>query len=230
MELQPRNEFNKWVHKFGISSSILIFLLMMGFPLAVSTVYGLWPSLSKMWPGFAMALMLVAPYWPAETIGYMPIMGPGALYMSYITGNVTNLRMPSTVGTINILGLKPNSDECHTMAIIACGASIITAVTIIVLGLLAARPMAPLLQSPTVKPAFDYVIPALFGGLVAQGLLKSRRDVLLYLPPLAVNLILGFFTKINQAYIMLIGIASAVCVAVIVYRRGKKEEDKSVSL
>ncbi len=227
MELQPREEFNNWVHRFGIGSSILIFLLMMGFPLAVSVVYGLWPSFRDVWPGFAMALMLVAPYWPAETIGYMPVMGPGALYMSYITGNVTNLRMPSTVGTINILGLKPNSDECHTMAIIACGASVITTIVIVLLGVVIARPMAPLLQNPSLKPAFDYVIPALFGGLVAQGILKSRRDFLLYLPPLVINLYLCFFTKMNTAYSMLIGIASAVIVAVLLYRRGKKEEEST---
>ena len=51
--------------------------------------------------------------------------------MSYITGNVTNPECRATVGTINLLGIKPNTDECHTMAIIACGASIITTVVIV---------------------------------------------------------------------------------------------------
>ena len=97
---------------------------MTTFPIAVSAVYGLWPDFKLLWPGFIAVLLFMAPYWPAETIGYMSVMGPGALYMSYITGNVTNLRMPATIGTINSLGIKPNTDECHSMAVIACGASI----------------------------------------------------------------------------------------------------------
>lgn len=222
MQLQPRADFNKWVHRFGIGSSLILLLLMIGFPVAASAVYGLWPSLKLLWPGFIMVFLFVAPYWPAETIGYMPVMGPGAIYMSYITGNVTNLRMPSTVGTIQILGLQPNTDECHTMAIIACGASVLTTLGIILLGLGIAQPLAPILQHPALQPAYDYVIPALFGGLVAQGILKSKRDFILYLPPLAINLFFCFFTEMSHAYYMLIGLACAIFVAVVLYKRDKK--------
>ena len=130
--------------------------------------------------GFVAVILFMAPYWPAETIGYMSVMGPGALYMSYITGNVTNLRMPATIGTINSLGIKPNTDECHTMAIIACGASVITTVVIVALGVVIATPLAPVLESPVIKPAFDYVVPALFGGLVAQTVLKGKNSFCIF--------------------------------------------------
>lgn len=221
-ELQSRSEFNRWVHWFGIASSLTLFFLMMGFPLAVSILYDLWPPISQLWPGFVMVVMLLAPYWPAETIGYMPVMGPGALYISYITGNVTNLRMPATLGTINILGLEPNTDACHTMAIIACGASIITSTTIILLGIFIAVPLAPILSMPALKPAFNYVIPALFGGLVAQRILRSRKDFLLYLPPLTINLYFCYFTTMNPAYYMLIGMGAALAFSVMIYKNSKK--------
>ena len=71
--------------------------LMTAFPVAISFVYGIWPDFKALWPGFVAVILFMAPYWPAETIGYMSVMGPGALYMSYITGNVTNLRMPATI-------------------------------------------------------------------------------------------------------------------------------------
>ena len=221
MKLQPRSEYNTWVHRFGIVSSLILLALMLGFPLAASQIHGIWPPLKLLWPGFVMVLLFVAPYWPAETIGYMPVMGPGGIYLSYITGNVTNLRMPATVGTINILGLEPNTDECHTMAIIACGASVLTTIGIILLGLGIAQPLAPILQHPVIQPAYDYVIPALFGGLVAQGVLKSKRDFGLYFLPLAINLYFCFFTNLSHAYYMLIGLVSAIFLAVILYRRDK---------
>ena len=145
----------------------------------------------------------------------MSVMGPGALYMSYITGNVTNLRMPATVGTINSLGVKPNTDECHTLAIIACGASIIISVVIIAIGVIIAAPLAPVLQSPVIQPAFDYVVPALFGGLVAQTVLKGKRQFLYFLAPLAICLFFCYFTAVNSAYYMLIAIAASVMIYIM---------------
>lgn len=95
------NGYHRWIHRFGISSSLLLLVAMTAFPVAISFVYGIWPDFKALWPGFVAVILFMAPYWPAETIGYMSVMGPGALYMSYITGNVTNLRMPATIGTIN---------------------------------------------------------------------------------------------------------------------------------
>lgn len=218
--------FNKWVHKFGISSSLLLFLAMMAFPVAISTVYGIWPDFSLLWPAFVAVILFMAPYWPAETIGYMSVMGPGALYMSYITGNVTNLKMPVTVGTINSLGIKPNTDECHTIAIIACGASIITSILIIAVGVVVAVPLSPILSSETLKPAFDYVVPALFGGLVAQTVLKGKKQFLLFLVPLAICLFFCYFTSVNSAYYMLITIALSAIIYVAEYRSSKKKDSE----
>ena len=144
--------------------------------------------------------------------------------MSYITGNVTNLRMPATIGTINSLGIKPNTEECHTMAIIACGASVITTVVIVALGVVIATPLAPVLESPVIKPAFDYVVPALFGGLVAQTVLKGKKQFLYFLVPLAICLFFCYFTAVNSAYYMLIAIAVSVIIYVMDYKKDKQKE------
>lgn len=216
--------YHSWIHKFGIISSLLLFLAMTAFPVVISAVYGLWPDFRALWPGFIAVILFMAPFWPAETIGYMSVMGPGALYMSYITGNVTNLRMPATIGTINSLGIKPNTDECHTMAIIACGASIITTVVIVGLGVVIAAPLAPILQAPVLKPAFDYVVPALFGGLVAQTILKGKKQFLYFLAPLGICLFFCYFTSMNSAYYMLIAIAVSVVIYILDFNSTKKKE------
>lgn len=223
-----QNGYQSWVHKFGILSSLLLLVAMTAFPVAISAIYGIWPDLKELWPGFVAVILFMAPYWPAETIGYMSVMGPGALYMSYITGNVANLKMPATIGTINSLGIEPNTDECHTMAIIACGASIITSVIIVAMGVVIATPLAPVLQSPVIQPAFDYVVPALFGGLVAQTVLKGKKQFLYFLIPLAVCLFFCYFTAVNSAYYMLIAIAISVGVYVFDFRHEKGKETQEV--
>ncbi len=222
--MRTTSNYQSWVHRFGIVSSLILLIAMTAFPIVASAIYGLWPDLGQLWPGFIAVILFMAPFWPAETIGYMSVMGPGALYMSYITGNVTNLRMPATVGTINSLGIKPNTDECHTLAI--CGASVITTVAVIDIGVVVAAPLEPVLNLPAIQPAFNYVVPALFGGLVAQTILKGKKQFLLYLIPLAVCLFFCYFTSVNTAYYMLIAIAISGAVHVLDYRRGKEKEAK----
>lgn len=83
-----------------------------------------------------------------------------------------------------------------------------------------------MLNLPAIQPAFNYVVPALFGGLVAQTILKGKKQFLLYLIPLAVCLFFCYFTSVNSAYYMLIAIAISGAVHVLDYRRGKEKEAK----
>lgn len=202
--METRAQFNKWIHSFGRGSSAILCLLMFGFPVLVSAVTGIWPDIARIWPAFLAVFLALLPWYPAEFFGYMPVMGPGAMYLSYITGSITNLRMPSTVGTINILGIKPNTDLCHTLAIIACAGSIVTSILILAAGMLLATPLQPILNAPTLQPAFDYVLPALFGGLCAQCILKSKKQFLVWLGLLAICTFLFYCTKLNSAYHLLI--------------------------
>ncbi|MCC8057137.1 hypothetical protein [Cloacibacillus sp.] len=220
--MESRASFNSWVHKFGISLSLFLFVLMSAFPVLISFYYGVWPNLAQLWPAAIAVILFMAPWWPAETVGYMSVMGPGALYMSYITGNVTNLRMPATVGTINSLEIEPGSDACHTMAIIICGASIITTVLIVAIGVLIAIPLKPLLESPAIQPAFKFVVPAIFGGLVAQTILKTGKSVSFFIIGVILCLLFCFFTKINSAYYMLIVLVFSIILYLCDYRISKK--------
>ena len=221
-----KETFEKWVHKFGMGSSAILLLLMVAFPFAVSLIYGVWPDFAAITPAIVMIVLILAPYWPGETIGYMTTMGPGALYMSYITGNVTNLRMPATVGTMQSIGLKPNTDECHTMAIIACGASNFVTVGLLAIGLLLSVPLQPILYSETLQPAFNFALPALFGGLVAQGVCKDGKTFGLYLIPLVICVALAL-TGMSAAYFMLITVAmGAVVYYFLDYKRTKAKEAK----
>ena len=98
------------------------------------------------------------------------------------------------------------------------------------LGVVIAAPLAPVLESPVIQPAFDYVVPALFGGLVAQTILKGKKQFLFFLAPLAICLFFCYFTTMNSAYYMLIAIAISVVIYVVDYKSGKnkgKEEANS---
>lgn len=224
MKAQTQSEFKNWTHRFGRSSSLVLLALMAGFPVAISMIYNLWPPFLDLLPAFFAVFLLMGPYWPGETIGYMPVLGPGALYMGYVAGNVTNLRLPATVGTLNILGIKPNTEDSHVMAIIACGASVITTVGMLLIAVLISKPLEPILSKPELQPAFNYAVPALMGSLVAQSILHSKRAVAVFMIPLAINIILTRTTKIDWSVVLLLGLICAVAADVAIYFKVDKKK------
>lgn len=221
--MSAKEKWNRWVLNFGTGSNLLMLIAILSFPVGTSLVTGVWPDFEQLMPAFLAVVIFILPWAPGETIGFMPVMGPGPLYMSYVTGNITNLKLPATVGTINSLGVEEGSDECHAISLIACGASSITVIVIVALGVLLAVPLKPVLEAPTLKPAFDYAVPAIFGGLVAQTIFKNKTDAVLYLIPLAVTLFLTYCTSLNSAYFMLIVIILSGAVRVGYYLMKEKK-------
>ncbi len=221
--MDAREKWSRWVLNFGTFSNLLMLVAILSFPVGTSLLTGVWPNFEQLMPAFLAVVIFILPWAPGETIGFMPVMGPGPLYMSYVTGNITNLKLPATVGTINSLGVEEGSDECHAISLIACGASSITVIVIVALGVLLAVPLKPVLEAPALKPAFDYAVPAIFGGLVAQTIFKNKTDAVLYLIPLAVTLFLTYCTSLNSAYFMLIVIVLSGAVRVGYYLMKEKK-------
>lgn len=223
--MSAREKWNRWVLNFGTFSNLLMLIAILSFPVGTGLVTGVWPKFERLMPALLAVVIFILPWAPGETIGFMPVMGPGPLYMSYVTGNITNLKLPATVGTINSLGVEEGSDECHVISLIACGASSITVIVIVALGVLLAVPLKPVLEAPMLKPAFDYAVPAIFGGLVAQTIFKNKTDAVLYLIPLAVTLFLTYCTSLNSAYFMLIVIILSGAVRVGYYLTKEKKAE-----
>ncbi|MEL7567691.1 MAG: hypothetical protein AAGU27_22825 [Dehalobacterium sp.] len=205
-------DFNRWCHNFGRLSNLFLVIMMTSIPFIICTVYDVHPSWAAFWPACVTVVLILAPFWVGECIGYMPLMGPGALYLSYITGNVTNLKMPSTVNTLQILGLNPGSDEANAVAILAAGASALTVTVVLFLGIFLAAPLAPILKSEALAPGFNNVIPALFGGLVASSVMGNKIKFKMWLAPVAVSFFFALCTNVSSAYYMLIAIAVSVLV------------------
>ena len=225
--METRQQFTHWVHRFCRVTGVALAIPMFGFPIICSIVYGIWPSITQLWPAFLAMFLYLLPWWPAEHFGYMSVMGPGAMYMGYITGNISNLRMPATIGTINALGIEPNTDKCHTLAIIACAGSVVTSIAVLAVGVFAAIPLQPVLNSEVLKPAFDYVLPALFGGLVAQSILKGKKEIALWAGLVAVCLFFAKCTTLSAAYYMLISVAlGALLFYLMEYKLGKKTQSQ----
>ena len=134
-------------------------------PVIICVKYDAWPSITKVLEG----LVGVAPiFWTVgiiEVITYTPMLGIGGTYLAFVTGNLTSLKAPSALTAMENAEVKSGTEEGEVISTIAIATSSIVTTLIIVIGVCVLTLIAPVLNSPTLAPAFDNILPALFGGL-----------------------------------------------------------------
>ena len=164
--------------KIWIWTAAVVVLMV---PVAICVYYNAWPSMTAVLKG----LLGVAPiYWTVgciEVLTYTPMLGVGGTYLAFVTGNLTSLKAPSALSAMENAGVKPGSEEGEVISTIAIATCSIVTTIVIVIGVCVLRLISPVLDSPVMKPAFDNILPALFGGL---GVVYVSKNVKLAIAPL----------------------------------------------
>ena len=175
------------VHRDGRIWNLSVMVILILFPVAVCVVFGTMPD----WNGFLMGIISTAPmYWAVgviETITYVPMLGAGGSYLSFVTGNISNLKLPVALNALDQAKVKINSEEGEVVSTIAIAVSSIVTTLIIILGVLLITPLTPILNAPVMEPAFAQILPALFGGL---GVVFVSKNWKIAVAPIALMLVL----------------------------------------
>jgi hypothetical protein len=72
-------------------------------------------------------------------------------------------------------GVKPGTEEGEGISTIAIATCSIVTTLVLVLGVCVLAMIAPILNSSVLKPAFDNILPALFGGLAVVYVSKNWK-------------------------------------------------------
>ena len=175
------------VHRWGTVWNLSMMGILLAFPLAVGIIFQAAPDLQ----GLLMGLVATAPmYWAVgviETFTYIPMLGAGGSYLSFVTGNISNLKLPCALNALEQAEVKAGSDEGEVVSTIAIAVSSIVTTLIIILGVILIVPLSPVLESPVLEPAFAQILPALFGGL---GVVFVSRNWKIAIAPVALMLVL----------------------------------------
>ena len=178
------------VHRDGRIWSFSIMALMILYPIVLMLLFGAMPD----GKGLLMGLVATAPmYWAVavvETFTYIPMLGAGGSYISFITGNISNLKLPCAISAMEQMGVKANSEEGEVISTIAIAVSSIVTTVIIIIGVILIVPLTPVLNAPVLAPAFAQILPALFGGL---GVVFISRNWKIAIAPIALMMILFVF-------------------------------------
>ena len=209
------------VHRDGRIWNLSVMVLLLSFPVAVAIIWGVSPD----WDGLLVGLIATAPmYWAVgaiETVTYVPMLGAGGSYLSFVTGNISNLKLPCALNALEQNEVSANSEEGEVISTIAIATSSIVTTLIIILGVIAIVPLTPVLQAPVLQPAFEQILPALFGGLGVAFVSKNWKIAVA--PVLLMLILFVFVPALNSGTVGIMVPVSAlftIGVARILYKRG----------
>ena len=210
------------VHKWGIMWNFGAIITLLCIPVAICSYLGAWPEIDAL---LSIMPKLMGLYWLTaivEVITYVPLLGPGGAYLSFVTGNITNLKLPCGLKAMEQAKVRANTEEGEVISTIAISISAITTTVIIAVGVLAfgATGSLQLLTEGSLAPAFEYVLPALFGALAAGYILKHWKVMI---APLVVGVLFLYFVDptMGAGTLMFITIVAAV-IGVLILNKANK--------
>lgn len=214
------SQYMKDTDKYGkiwIWTAVVAVLMV---PVAVCLYYNAWPQAGAVLKG----LLGVAPiYWTVgviEVITYTPMLGTGGTYLAFVTGNLTSLKAPSALNAMENADVKPGTEEGEVISTLAIATCSIVTTLVLVLGVCGLTLIAPILNSPVLVPAFDNILPALFGGLAVVYVSKNWK---LAISPL-IFMVLLFLALPSLAgsvgVLVPVGVLIALAAARIMYKKG----------
>ena len=209
------------VHRDGTIWNLSVMALLIAVPVAVCIAFGVMPD----WAAFGAGLVLTAPlYWVVgviETITFVPMLGAGGSYLSFVTGNISNLKLPCAINALEQNEVSANSEEGEIISTIAIATSSIVTTLIIILGVICMVPLTPILEAPVLVPAFQQILPALFGGLGVAFVSKNWK---IAVAPIALMLVLFIaIPALNEGTVGIMVPVSAlftIATARIMYKKG----------
>lgn len=214
-------EFNNKLHRLGRITLVLSVVFLIALPFVFGAVFGVSPDMGGFLSGFAKVGVIYIPVAIVEFLVYTPMLGVGGSYLSFITGNVTNMKIPCVMNSKEIAGTTDGTPEHEIISTISVATSAIVTTLVIALGVILMVPLQPVLQNPALLPAFNNVVPALFGALGLKYFMKSPQIAVV---PLVLMTALYVFVPslISQTSLMLLPSgALALGIGFLLFKKGK---------
>ena len=223
-------DYNLKSHIIGKIWMALALVIFFAVPTAICLYYDVKPDMTVMGTS-AVLIPFIINFLSGifEPIIYSPMLGINSAYLAFITGNLSNLKIPCVVKAQEICGTKLGTEENEVVSTLSVATSTLVTTVIIaifVLILAVSNVETAIKNTPWITPAFTCVVYALFGSLGGKYVVKNIKLAVFPLSIIvAFSLILGFAAPslgVGSAYLF-VGIALCAIFGVLQVVREKKK-------
>ena len=211
--------YTKKTHVIGRTVSIITLVMLVGAPFLIGKLLGAYPDLGAVGKGFLSVGIVWLVSSIAEFLIYTPMLGVGGGYLAFITGNLINMKIPCAVNARDMVGAKTGTPENEIISTISIATSSLVTILVLALGVLLMVPLQPVLQSEVLQPAFENVVPALFGAMAYKYYRKNMKIAALPLILMSLLFILVPSLIGSTSFMIVPSGAIAIGVAYLLFRK-----------
>ena len=185
------NEYMPKVNKLGKITGYLGVVLAFCPALMLAIGFGILPKGAALLTAFIAGASSFGVLWFVEPISYYPVIGSAGTYMAFLSGNISNMRIPCSSMAQVAADVKPGTEEGSVIATIGMAVSIIINVCVLTVGAILGASVLAMLPAGIVS-ALNYLLPALFGALLVQfGMSKKGHALLMVVIAVALYFAIG---------------------------------------
>lgn len=168
-------QYNNQMFLFGRIMLTIAAFLLISVPILIGILNEITLNLSGILSAIAKVGIIYIPVGIVEFLVYSPMLGISGSILGFLTGNVTNLKIPCVMNAKDIAKVEEGTPESEIISSISVATSSIVTMIVIAVGVALLVPLTPILQNETLIPAFDNVVPALFGALTLKYFIKEPK-------------------------------------------------------
>lgn len=217
-------KYNERTHLVGRIGLLIGLALLLGVPFAMGAVLGAMPDMSAFGKGFAQVAVVYIPSCIVEFLIYTPMLGAGGSYLAFITGNLINMKIPCAINARDIVEAKAGTPENEIVSTLSIATSSLVTTLVITAGVLLLIPLQPVLEAPALQPAFNNVVPALFGAMATKYFRKGKKVVAIPLTVMTLLFICVPSLISSVGTLMIVSGAIAIAHAFLLFRKETKAE------
>lgn len=219
-------KYTKTTHKIGKIASILVLIMLVGAPFLIGKYLGAYPDLKAAGKGFFSVGLIWMISSIAEFLIYTPMLGSGGGYLAFITGNLINMKIPCAVNARDMVGAKSGTKENEIISTLSIATSSLVTIIVLAAGVALLTPLRPLLQEPVLQPAFDNVVPALFGAMAYKYYKSNLKTALLPLTVMSILFMIVPSLTGSTSFMIIPSGAMAIGIAYLFYKRDGRKNKK----
>ncbi|UTR10302.1 small-conductance mechanosensitive channel [Evansella sp. LMS18] len=213
-------EFHIKAHFWGRLTLWILIAMCLVVPLYMSFVLGAHPGWNVILLGLLGYASFIGIMWVLEPITYYPTLGIGGTYLAFLTGNIANMCLPCSSAAQKAVGAETGTKKAEIAGVLGIAVASLVNISIIVLIIFAGTAIVSALPA-AVHDAFNYILPAIFGGVLGQFAYKTPKYGI-------VALVIGMAVLYSPIFgLIKIAVTVALTIAAIYFM--EKQKDKKAA-
>ena len=216
-------KYNDSTHLIGRISSIICLILFIATPFMMGLVLKVMPDMSAFFKCIVAVGLVYLVSGIEEYLIYVPMLGAGGSYLAFITGNLINMKIPCAINARDIVEAKAGTPENEIISTLSIATSSLVTILVIAIGVILITPLKPLLQAEVLQPAFNNVVPALFGAMAYKYYRSNYKVAAVTLLVMSILFVIVPSLTSSVSFMIIPSGAIAIGLALLMHIRSNKK-------